>query len=550
MTASKNNSFYSYKTLLSYMNCFDPSGNGDFATFQTDAKVKLIITIPGVAVCGLDTPPPYAYYKTPNTAMMNAFTSTITSLKELGADIPDTLANFSQANNIINLDGDDTPPCPETAESVEIESGMDIVASAMIASGCPTEFWTSKYSLLGVLSLIQTKAQSKDSDEKWIFSLSWGTYGLCDYLATDIKHEIGIGQTCDSITLGCPSGTSAPCKLTNEEYIKACEAILQDLTENHNCIFFVSSGDTGAVSNDNFTKIPYFVDYPTSSKYVISVGGINYTAQAPSDQQTSNPAAYNLVNGLIESGLGTVQQIMAKFYGGIAALKALLSGGTSSTTVGIATPMDGTSRTTTTPDMVIGGQSEATVSSTGDTFMATGGGFSGYNSNDTVSITARASQIDCLNTYYNSVGMPSDFSSSLPWNKDAPQRGIPDLSAAMANGFGITWGDSSSNGDTYVIDNADGTSFSSPLMAGFFALLLSYKDLPSGMHLADFIYENKDCFDKPQTADANAWIYVDAQGKTQPVAGFMSTTDAGTWDPCVGLGVPNFIALYNKLNAS
>jgi hypothetical protein len=189
----------------------------------------------------------------------------------------------------------------------------------------------------------------------------------------------------------------------------------------------------------------------------------------------------------------------------------------------------------------------------------TGGGFSGYNSNDTIDIKARASQVPFLNDYQISTTFPEGYTNSLPWNSSSPQRGIPDISACMSNAIIAGWArsmkastnpynlldmtksDNSTEEDAFAMYNGDGTSLSSPLLAGFFAVLLSYQDLPKGVLLNDFLYAHPDCFDKPQTVGANTYSTIN---------GFTSTTESKTWDPCVGLGTPNFLKLYNALKAS
>ncbi|MCH9620651.1 MAG: hypothetical protein S4CHLAM20_00510 [Chlamydiia bacterium] len=532
-----NGTYYSYKSLLSYMNCFDPNDNTKYASFQSGSNVKVVITIPAVAVCGLDATPNYAYYKTPTAEMMSTFASGIESLNDLGATVPDTIKNFSVSQNIVNLD--DTAPCAETKASVAIESPMDIASSAMMASGANVEFWQSKYALLGLLTLIKEKVVADTSNSTYIFSLSWGTYGICDSLSTDVKHEKGIGQSCDKITKGCPSNKTS-CSLTNAQYIESCETYLKDLTENHNCIFFVSSGDTGPISNKGFTHLPYYVDYPTSSKYCISAGGVNYTAQAPADQQTSNPTAYQFAKTLSQNGLGNIK-VPPQVLQQIQTAKSSDSG----ITIGMSEPLSATDRATTVPDMTIGGKFDAYTSPNQQLgIMATGGGFTGYQSNDTLQIKARDSQKKFLNEYVANNPMPDGYKNDSDWNTDAPQRGIPDISACMSNAISITWNEDSNSSSEYMFNNADGTSLSAPLLAGFFALLLSYKSLPSNTQLIDFIYANPDCFDKPQTSAQNSF----QNYKEKTVNGFTSTTAQGTWDPCVGLGVPNFLKLYDALS--
>jgi len=511
-----NNTYYGYETLLSYMNCFDPNDKSKIASFQSSKNIKLILTLPTFATCNTeDGKTTDAYYLTPNSQIMQAFVNGVKSIQAEGLQgtIPESIANFSIENNVVYLD--DVKPCPVGSDTMPNEAPMDIIASAMIGTGCDVEFWASKYSLLGLLSQIQTKAEAKDSDEMWIFSLSWGTYGICDFIdRQETRFQIDVGQTCGKVTSGCPSGDTAPCNLTNAEYIGACEEILENLTTNYNCIFFVSSGDDGPTSLELFNTLPYFVDYPTCSQHVISVGGVNYKAQAPSNQATNKTPSYALTQKI------------------------------SPNAIGIATPVTSDSRANNTPEMTVGGDYDAS----GGTLMKTGGGFTGYTdstntTNDTLQIKARSSQIPFVNTYMDSSTMPKGYNNTQTWNKANPQRGIPDISGCMANGLAIGWDQSDNTKFNWL--NADGTSFSSPLIAGFFALLLSYADLPANTQLIDFIYANPDCFDKPQTVSTNS--FSDNQGNL--VNGYTSTTTQGTWDPCVGIGVPNFLELYNKLTS-
>jgi hypothetical protein len=512
------NTFYTFKTIASYMNCFDPNDTNQLASFQSGSKIKIIIAIPGFATCNLATKD--AFYKKPSAELMNYYSNQIKTLGDLDFDPTDTaLANYSIENNIIYLD--DLAPCPDSSISTpSLESPLDIQTSAMMGRGCPVECWASKYSLLGLFAQIQSRAASKDPDEKWIFSISWGTMSLCSLLKREMEiYKIDLGQDCDNINLGAPSSCSSPCALTNQAYINACEMILEDLTTNHNCIFFVSSGDTGPTSSTAEGQlINYAVDYPTSSKYVISAGGINYGEVAPSGQSTA-------VTSLVQS--------------------------ISKSAIGIATAMSADERSNSVPISTIGGIIEP--------LAVTGGGFSGYNSNDTIDIKARASQVPFLNDYQISTTFPEGYTNSLPWNSSSPQRGIPDISACMSNAIIAGWArsmkastnpynlldmtksDNSTEEDAFAMYNGDGTSLSSPLLAGFFAVLLSYQDLPKGVLLNDFLYAHPDCFDKPQTVGANTYSTIN---------GFTSTTESKTWDPCVGLGTPNFLKLYNALKAS
>lgn len=522
-----NTVLYTYKTLLSYMNAFDPDGSGNLASYQISkdggATCKVITAIPSFGAIYVKSGSSRYYY--PNAELMQYFIKAVDTLQSMEIDLPDSIKNFSIKNNVVFLDDSQTAPAPYIEADPSAEASLDIISSAMASMGCPFEFWVSKYSLLGFLKQVQEKAQTKDADERWLISLSWGEYGICDYLKEEItRYGLDVPQDCDAVCLGCPSNAtpsssddtcsdgSSPCALTNSQYFAACEEVFKDLVENYKCTFFVSSGDTGPCSSSGWDALPYYVDYPTSSQYVVSVGGINYTEEAASGESSD-----------ITSLATSIQ--------------------TGST--GFADAMTATQRGSSVPNMVVGGLSDPTG-------VPTGGGFTGYggSANDNFFIKAIDSQKDLVNAYYNNATFPDGCDKTkFNWDTSNPQRGVPDIAACMSNGYYATFDVASNGNPTMGYRNAAGTSFAAPLMAGVFAMLLSYADLPDNTRLIDFIYAHKDLFDKPPVAGTNT-ANVNNDGTEETVNGYTSTTEAGTWDPCVGIGCLDFGKFHDALTSA
>jgi hypothetical protein len=543
-----NTALYLYDTVMSYMNMFHPT-LGTPAAYNTGVwpagagySAKIIITVPGSAWQDTTAAVPNPWYGLMQDGVKDTF------IKELTGNSPNVLSpslsgtaydpqaleisNYSTTSAmVIILDPwDGCPACSSTVGELPGEICLDVTTIATFGMGAPFEYWLTKKGLYGYLQQILTKTATKPLDEFWLISLSWGTSDIC-YTLNREKSVYGLdvpqAETCEG--LGYNEG----------QYVLACEVLLKELTEDHKCIFFVASGDCGCVSRKKKSDGSvdpdscYSVDYPTCSQYVVSVGGIDYYEKAESPR--NNTSWKNLANEIAKKDAAVKSSGFAKTL---------------------------TTTPATAPLFTIGGLQ------TIDNYNAITG--SGFHEWTTFLSTDPAASF--LEKWYadSAIGKPTtpwkitkndaSLVDSTKWNTLNPPRGTPDIAAIMHNGAGVY--DSQQVASPSWATNL-GTSFSAPVMAAFFSVVLSNASAAQIGQLASnnnsmrqILYNvasntsaTNSPFWKPSQAGNNDIDFTPASGVPVLCKGFScySRKQAGAasgepnkWDPGCGLGALDY----------
>lgn len=534
------NTLYFYDTVLSFQNMFNKKGDIEKYNKKSPYTFKIIPIIPGSSWQDTTIQNPNPWYGLPQTQLTQKFVNDIEKLRPIIDESinPKKLQinNWDpRSNNFIKIaengNWKNCPLCSTTIGELPREINLDLTTVLTYGLGSPVEYWLTKNPLYGLLNDILYEAKKKNKNEFWIFSLSWGTPDIC-YIINREKNRFGLDipdeQTCEGLGL------------SNIDYINECEKLFKVLTQEYRCIFFIASGDSGCFSkvtkpdgSTDYEKSNYAVDYPASSQYTISVGGVSYNMNC----EAGNCRWKDFAKQINKNSTG--------FY----------------TKRNYGEPP---------PPTLVGGLSNIDNYGT-----ITGAGFRDINDKEPIPVIDKF-----INDWYNdkNISKPKDWKFTdkngdleinTNWNFDNPPVGSPDIAAIMNNGASTQTNQPSNIWDTNI-----GTSFSAPVMSAFFAVLLSNASMEQmdkfinvyKCSLRLLLYSlaaKKNIFIKNSKKDKNTWTdsfennfgILPLGGKVigdtkiyrkqipTKVEGFECydrTIKKSKWDPASGLGVPDY----------